>query len=119
MLPGVFLAGVFSTLAAAPFALPATVTMVELGLLAYLGFVQLGLGLVLFTIGTRSVPAAQSVLIGLLEVVLGSLWVWLAFDEKPAPTVLIGGSIVICSVAFNAFFAILRRQKSPRLPRAA
>lgn len=109
MLPGVFLAGLFSTVVAAPLALPPTTTSAEIGLLAFLGVIQLGLGLVLFTVGARSVPAAQAVIIGLLEIVLGPFWVWLAFDEQPATLALLGGSIVLLAVVFNAVIGALRR----------
>ncbi|MGE0155384.1 MAG: DMT family transporter [Reyranellaceae bacterium] len=106
MLPGVFLAGLFSAIVAAPFALPPTAGTGEIGLLALLGVVQLGLGLVLFTIGTRTVPAAQAVVIGLLEIVLGPFWVWLAFGEQPGVLALIGGVAVLAAVAGNALYGI-------------
>jgi DME family drug/metabolite transporter len=113
MLPGIFFAGLFSTIAAAPFALPPSVDWGEIGLLGFLGIVQLGLGLVLFTIGARTVPAAQAVIIGLLEIVLGPFWVWLAFDEKPALLAMAGGAIVLLSVIFNALVGAVRRQPLP------
>ena len=47
------------------------------------------------TVGARLIPAAQTALIGLLEVVLGPLWVWIAYTEQPSTTTLIGGAIVI------------------------
>ena len=50
MLPGVFLAGLFSTIVVAPLALPSIATSGQIVLLSFLGVVQLGLGLVLFTI---------------------------------------------------------------------
>jgi len=115
MLPGVFLAGLFSTIVAAPFALPPTAGTAEIGLLALLGVVQLGLGLVLFTIGTRTVPAAQAVVIGLLEIVLGPFWVWLAFDEQPGPLALIGGIVVLAAVAGNALFGVAASARGRRL----
>ncbi|MGE0152773.1 MAG: DMT family transporter [Reyranellaceae bacterium] len=109
MLPGIFLAGLFSTAAAAPFALPIDADWGEIGALAFLGVIQLGLGLVLFTIGARTVPAAQAVIIGLLEIVLGPFWVWLAFDERPATLALIGGLIVLAAVIANALVGAARR----------
>ena len=42
---------------------------------------QIGVGLILFTIGARLIPAAKIALISLLEVVLGPLWVWLAMGS--------------------------------------
>ena len=66
--------------------------------LALLGAGQIGLGLVLLTIGARLIPAAQVALITLLEVVLGPLWVWIALSEQPDNATLAGGAIVIAAV---------------------
>ena len=60
----------------------------DLLLLAALGAGQIGLGLALMTVGARLIPAAQTALIGLLEVVLGPLWVWIAYTEQPSTTTL-------------------------------
>ena len=38
----------------------------------------------------------------LLEIVLGPLWVWLAYDEVPAATTLAGGAIVAVAVVLQA-----------------
>lgn len=118
MLPGIFLAGVFSAVAAAPFALPFAASGSDMVALGFLGVIQLGLGLVLFTIGTRKVPAAQAVIIGLLEIVLGPFWVWLAFDERPASLALLGGAIVALAVIFNAGFGFMRRPAREETPAA-
>ena len=55
----------------------------DLGLLVLLGVGQMALGLALFTAGARLIPASEAALISLLEVVLGPLWVWIAFSEQP------------------------------------
>ena len=67
-----------------------------------LGVGQMGLGLAFLTMGARLIPAAEVALITLLEVVLGPLWVWLAFSERPSTTTLIGGAIVMAAVALQA-----------------
>lgn len=118
MLPGIFLAGLFSSIAAAPFAFPGSTSGFDLPLLAFLGIVQLGFGLVLFTAGTRTVPAAQAVVIGLLEMVLGPLWVWLAFAESPGVLGLTGGLIVLFAVAANALAGVLAFRKAVRIMRS-
>ncbi len=70
--------------------------------LALFGAGQIGLGLILLTIGARLIPAAQIALISLLEVVLGPLWVWLAMGERPDAGTLIGGAIVVAAVIVQA-----------------
>jgi drug/metabolite transporter (DMT)-like permease len=51
--------------------------------LALLGFGQLGLGLIFFTIGARLITAAEMAVISLLEVVLGPVWVGSEFMSGP------------------------------------
>ncbi|HUR42473.1 MAG TPA: DMT family transporter, partial [Aestuariivirga sp.] len=48
-----------------------------------MGAIQLTLGLILFTMGSRSVPAAQLSLIALVEPTLSPLWAWFAASELP------------------------------------
>jgi len=98
MAPAICLSQVFVVLVAAPFASPSTITGRDLGLLIALGVGQMGLGLILLTIGARLIPAAEVALITLLEVVLGPLWVWISISEKPAPTTILGGLVVIGAV---------------------
>jgi drug/metabolite transporter (DMT)-like permease len=70
--------------------------------LALFGAGQIGLGLILLTIGARLIPAAQVALISLLEVVLGPLWVWLAVGERPSLATVVGGVIVVAAVVLQA-----------------
>jgi drug/metabolite transporter (DMT)-like permease len=69
----------------------------DLPLLAVLGG-QVGLGLVLLTLGTRLIPAVQVGLISLLEVVLGPVWVWMGQGEHPDLATLVGGTVVITAI---------------------
>jgi drug/metabolite transporter (DMT)-like permease len=84
-----------------PLATPSAVEAGEAGWLALLGGGQIGLGLALLTVGARLIPAAQVALITLLEVVLGPIWVWLAYAEQPDTATLIGGAIVIVAILFQ------------------
>ncbi len=99
MAPATCLAQLLLVLVFASFADPAEVGGRELGLLVLLGGVQMGIGLALFTIGARLIPAAEVALITLLEVVLGPLWVWLFLSEQAGTATLIGGAVVIVAVA--------------------
>ena len=86
----------------APFASTADVGGEDVLWLAVLGGLQIGLGLVLLTIGARLIPAAQVGLITLLEVVLGPIWVWIAVSEQPDTATLVGGAIVIGAIVFQS-----------------
>lgn len=71
------------------------------GFLACLtGGVALGIGLPLFNLGHKSVAAAKVSLLLMTEVVLAPLWVWIWPGETPAVGTLIGGAIVLATVAW-------------------
>ena len=95
LVPGVCLAAFIATLLVLPFARPWPLAGRELALLSVFGAGQLGLGLALFATGAPLIPAAQAAMIGVLEPVVGPLWVWLVLGESPSPAGLLGGSIVI------------------------
>ncbi|HJQ59947.1 MAG TPA: EamA family transporter [Vineibacter sp.] len=101
MMPMVVLAGLMAAIVALPLAWPFPAPLREVPWLAFLGIVQVGLGLVLFTIGLRYLPAAQASLVALLETVLGPLWVWLVVGEAPSAAGLAGGTVVLGAVVMN------------------
>jgi drug/metabolite transporter (DMT)-like permease len=82
-----------------PFAADLAVSGSDLVKLALFGLVNLSLGLVLFTLGARLLPAIETGLIGSLDAPLAPIWVWLAFAETPAKATLIGGLVVFAAVA--------------------
>ena len=98
MAPAICLSQVLVVLFAAPFADPGSITRQDLVLLVLLGVCQMGLGLIFLVIGARLIPAAEVALITLLEVVLGPLWVWISINERPAPSAILGGFVVVFAV---------------------
>jgi drug/metabolite transporter (DMT)-like permease len=85
----------------APFAHAGELSGANLGYLALLGIVQMGLGLFFLSLGARLISAANVALISQLENVLGPLWVWLAGIEHPSAPTIAGGFIVIAAVALE------------------
>ena len=75
-----------------------SLTTADIGVLAMFGFCQVGLGLTLFTLGSRLLPSGQASLIATLETPLMPFWVWLAFAEVPSLRALIGGALVMGAV---------------------
>ncbi len=73
----------------------------DIGWLALLGVGQQGVGLMLFTVAGRLLPAASMGLITLLESVLGSTWAWLGTRERPTAATISGGLLVIAAVAIK------------------
>ncbi|MGB3146914.1 MAG: DMT family transporter [Paracoccaceae bacterium] len=59
-------------------------------------------GMILFTIGTKSVPAAEAGLLALLEVLLAPVWVWLFWNEQVAFETFVGGGLLLASLVLNA-----------------
>ena len=116
MLPSVLLAGVLSIVIAAPLGPIAgfslTLSAHDLPIALALGILQLGAGLVFFTLGLKSVPAVEMTLLSLGEVLLAPLWVWLFLGETVEPKTLMGGSVLLAALAINALSG-LRRKLTP------
>lgn len=98
MMPANLVAILLTILVGLPFASFAAIDGTALAWLAAFGVVQMGLGTILFTAGVRHLPAAQTALVTLLEVVLAPLWVWLAFAETPSGATLAGGALIMVAV---------------------
>ncbi len=111
MMPSVLLAGIFSMLIALPFALPLPVSMVDLGLLSVMGVVQLATGLLLMLAAVRYLASAEIGLLSILEIVFGTLSVWLVIGERPSQLALIGGGMVVAALVVNEIAGL--RQSRP------
>ena len=99
VMPAACLSALLSGLACWPIGDPLAVSGYELLLLALFGIVNSAVGLALFTLGARLLPAIETALIGSLDAPLAPLWVWLAFNETPGASTMIGGAIVFIAVA--------------------
>ena len=66
-----------------------------------------------FTLASRYITGAEIMLITLIEFTLGPIWVWLVFQEQPTNIALIGGFIVLSSVAARAVI-IIHQERSAR-----
>ena len=51
--------------------------------------------------GAKHIPAAEAGLISMLDVVLGPLWVFLAFGERPGRSAIIGGALVLGALVWR------------------
>ncbi|TCU21257.1 EamA domain-containing membrane protein RarD [Rhizobium azibense] len=93
----VILSNLMTTVFAALMATSLTVSLRELAILACFGLFQMGVGLILFSVGARSLPSTQVALITTLEAPLSPLWVWLFFDDRPKIATVLGGALVLCT----------------------
>jgi drug/metabolite transporter (DMT)-like permease len=72
----------------------------ELLILAGFGITSTALAYLLFLVGGRYIPSGEAGLIALLDVVLGPLWVWLAFGEDPGSATMLGGGLILAAVSW-------------------
>jgi len=118
MLPTVFLAGIFAIIISAAVCNSAGYSLLlpaqDILIAALLGVFQVGAGMVIYTIGSKAVPAAELALLSMTEVVLGPLWVWIFLGETASNYTLLGGAVLMVAIAGNALSG-LRHKPTPIL----
>jgi drug/metabolite transporter (DMT)-like permease len=78
-------------------------------IVAVMGIVQLGIPYWLFSKGVEKIPVQEASLIVLIEPVLNPIWVALAVGEVPSTATLIGGGLIVVSLAFRYLWQLLNR----------
>ncbi|HEX6124258.1 MAG TPA: DMT family transporter [Pyrinomonadaceae bacterium] len=85
--------------------------LVDIGSVAFLGIVQIGIAYILFirgvTGGTRPLDAS---IIGFIEPLLNPVWVFLFVGEQPSAWAILGGAIIITTVIIHTL--VQYREKS-------
>jgi drug/metabolite transporter (DMT)-like permease len=107
--------GLLTAVMILPLASPLAVSQADVGYLLIMGLYMLPIGTALMFLGPRYIPAPEVGLLLLLESILGPVWVWLALGEEPGVSTLLGGAIVISTLAVNTIWAL----KYPRFQPAA
>jgi DME family drug/metabolite transporter len=113
MLPAVFLGGIFAIIissivcyfGAHGFSLPTN----DIAISFAMGVFQVGMGLAIYTIGSKVVPAAELALLSMTEVLLGPFWVWIFLGETASFYTLFGGLILMLAIAGNAVSGLRRK----------
>lgn len=117
MLPAVFLSGVFTFFTALIMCRLLGQALIlspwDTGVSMFMGAFQLALGLSVYTFGSKVVPAAELTLLSMTEVLLGPIWVWVFMGELAGIWTVVGGTVLLASIAGNAFTGI--RQVPPKL----
>ncbi len=115
MLPSVFLSGLFAIVIMSAICLylglPLVLTARDGSIAMGMGVFQVGAGLILYTLGSRSLPAAELTLLALAEVLLGPFWVWLFLGETASINTLTGGAALLVAIVGNALSG--QRRKPP------
>jgi DME family drug/metabolite transporter len=118
MVPAVVIGAVLSMVAAVPLAsisgealvaLPALDIALSIGM----GAVLFGVGMVLYTLGSRVVAAAELTLLTMVEVMLAPVWVWLFMGETATAGTFIGGGVILIAVVTNALTGMRRKPLAP------
>ena len=106
MMPAVVMGAGFSAVAAlAVMAVMGQTPMAsarDIGISLAMGAVLLACGMVLYTLGSRVVPAAELTLLSLIEVILAPIWVFLLVGETASSGTFLGGAFVLTAIALNA-----------------
>jgi drug/metabolite transporter, DME family len=75
------------------------VTPSDLGIILFLGVVQIGIAYTLFTRGVeRGVRSLDAGLVGYVEPLSNPLWVYLFLGERPSMWAVLGGAVIIAAV---------------------
>ncbi|MGA9252308.1 MAG: DMT family transporter, partial [Roseobacter sp.] len=117
MVPTVLLSGLFATVIcfgiSTALGTGLSVPTNDILVASLMGVFQTGAGLVLYTIGARTVPAVQLALLPLIEVVLSPIWVAVVIGEIPTAIVLIGGLLVGIAIIGDALLTARRPAIKP------
>ena len=102
---GILLGNILVVLITLPFFFKSPpITGTEHFMLAFLGLIQIGLGFLLFTYGQRRIPAVESSLIAMIEPIFNPVWVVIWYGEQPAIWSIIGGIIILATLAVRMLF---------------
>ncbi|PZR00423.1 MAG: EamA family transporter [Cereibacter sphaeroides] len=117
MIPAVVLGGLFSMIFAAGIIVTQGETLAvprrEIAIAMLMGAGLLASGMIMYTLGSRVVPAAELTLLSMVEVMLGPVWVWLFMNESATPATFVGGAILMAAIAGNALSGLARRPVVP------
>ena len=113
MLPAAFLSGIFAVFITSSICLLSglsfQISVNDTSISIVMGIFQVGTGLVLYTLGSKTLPAAELTLLSLAEVLLGPLWVYLFLNEVATLNTLLGGLVLLLAIAGNAISGARRK----------
>ena len=61
------------------------------------------MGLILYSIGSKTIPAAELTLLSLTEIIGGIFWVWIplfGINEIPSNNTIIGGFLIFMAITY-------------------
>ena len=105
---GAGFAVIAGTLTTAQLGQPLVIPAMDLMWCVLMGVVTMSGGMILYTLGSRVVSSAELTLLSNTEILLAPLWVWLILGETASTNTLVGGSVVLAAILFNAWTGVRR-----------
>ena len=106
LVPSVIIGSFFTACYGLMLAPELSISAQQLVYLGIIGFILIPFAFIMLTIAPRFANSAEVQLVYLLESILGPLWVWLVIREAPSLNTIIGGSMLLLSVAWFAHHTI-------------
>jgi drug/metabolite transporter (DMT)-like permease len=111
LVPSVIIGSFFTTCYGLSQSPELAISATQLMYVGIIGFVLVPFAFIALTVAPRYANSAEVQLVYLLESVLGPLWVWLVIKETPSLNTIIGGSMLLASVAWFAHHTIRQEAK--------
>ena len=112
MVPTLAVGGLVTAAIAMAVSVPVAVGAGDARLIAVMGLIMLPLAFALQFIGARYIPAPEVLLLFLLEAVLAPILVWAVIGEEPAGTTLVGGVVILATLASHAVWSLRQQVRS-------
>ena len=116
LIPATALGSLAAGLVVLAVASPLDVTWGSAGYVAAMGIFVLPISFALITLGPRYLPAPEVGLLMLLETVLGPLWVWIVLSEEPPLLTIVGGAVVLATLAGHSVYQLRRSRPAAPSP---
>ena len=110
LVPSVILGSLITTAYALSQSPDLAISSQQLVYVGIIGFVLVPFAFIMLTIAPRFANSAEVQLVYLLESILGPLWVWLVIHETPSLNTIVGGSMLLISVAWFAHSSLREEQ---------
>lgn len=112
LVPSVVIGSCFTAIYALSQSNELAISTPQLVYVGIIGFILIPLAFIVLTIAPRLASSAEVQLVYLLESILGPLWVWLVIRETPPLNTLIGGSMLLLTMAWFAQHTLKQESRS-------
>ena len=111
LVPSVIVGSLFTACYAFSQSPDLAISSTQLLYVGIIGFILVPFAFIVLTIAPRYANSAEVQLVYLLESILGPLWVWLVIRETPSLNTIVGGSMLLVSVAWFVHHTIQQEAK--------